>query len=140
MPKYTVIGIIGASCSDVVEADSPDDAINKAELGVSLCHQCAHEVELGDPYEYVVLNEDGETVHDDSQIADEASKRARFNQQAITDRLALVTSGAKWRGMGPAYSPKEQAVIDALTGVANDHGWVVTYDADKAAWFITLPA
>jgi hypothetical protein len=63
-----------------------------------------------------------------------------FRPSSIADRLALVTAGAKWGGHGPVYGANEKAVIAALTGIANDHGWVATYDADRATWVVASRA
>lgn len=50
MTLYGVMFTATASRLEKVEADSPEEAREKARAGVyvSLCHQCAHEVELGD--------------------------------------------------------------------------------------------
>jgi hypothetical protein len=50
MPKYGVSIPIYASAYVEVEADSEEEAIEKAEESyhVSLCHQCAREVEIGE--------------------------------------------------------------------------------------------
>lgn len=52
--KYMVCVLIDASKTIEVEAESPEEAKEKAmnEIGVpSICHQCSREVELGDPIE-----------------------------------------------------------------------------------------
>ncbi len=50
MNTYRVYFATEASSVVTVEAEDRDDAIDKAyeRHYVSLCHQCAHEVELGD--------------------------------------------------------------------------------------------
>ncbi len=50
MPKYYVTFEVSASASIEVEADNPDEAEQKAEeeIHVSLCHQCARNIHLGD--------------------------------------------------------------------------------------------
>lgn len=63
--KYTVIGTMNASIYAKVEAKTPEQAYEKASFYPSLCHQCSDEVELGDVYESVVLNEGGEEVYTD---------------------------------------------------------------------------
>ena len=56
MAKFRVYGIATASkFLGVYEAENADEARAKAqddgEYYISLCHQCAHEVEVGDIYE-----------------------------------------------------------------------------------------
>lgn len=56
MAKYAVLGIIGASkFLGHYEAESEEEAIDKAEknssLYVSICHQCAEEIDIGEIYE-----------------------------------------------------------------------------------------
>lgn len=50
MPRYGVLFTTSASSVVEVDADSPEAAREKArkEVGVTLCHQCAHELNLGD--------------------------------------------------------------------------------------------
>ena len=62
MTQYTIIGQMSAwKVLGVIEAESAEDAINIAESDdminqeaswVSLCHQCADVVELGEIYKY----------------------------------------------------------------------------------------
>lgn len=56
MARYAVYGIISASkFIGEFEADSKDEAIAKAQAEgdyhVSICHQCAREIDMGDIYE-----------------------------------------------------------------------------------------
>lgn len=50
MAKYRVHFMTAASTSVEVEADSREEAVDVAfnEVHVSLCHQCAREVDLGE--------------------------------------------------------------------------------------------
>ena len=50
MQKYIVSIPIYASCIVKVEAKSKEEAIEKAEQEFypSLCHQCSHDIELGE--------------------------------------------------------------------------------------------
>lgn len=60
--KYLVIGLLHANTSTVVEASSPESAIELAEgeLGCpSLCHQCSNEVDLGDIVGFNVIEDEG---------------------------------------------------------------------------------
>ena len=62
MTKYYVTIAYSASKSVEVEANSPQEAANKAyeseDAYVSLCHQCSREIDIGDPYRVYVYNED----------------------------------------------------------------------------------
>lgn len=57
MPKYRVYAIYTASkCLGEFEAENQDKAEEMADKSgnehVSICHQCAHEFDLGECYEY----------------------------------------------------------------------------------------
>lgn len=56
--KYRVVILYGASSSEIVEADSPDEAREAAVAYPTLCHHCSGELELGDPYDTAVFEED----------------------------------------------------------------------------------
>ena len=62
MTKYYVTIIYSASKSVEVEAESPQEAANKAYESegayVSLCYQCSRKIDIGDPYRAYVYNED----------------------------------------------------------------------------------
>ena len=62
MTKYYVTIAYSASKSVGVEANSPQEAANKAyemdDVYVSFCHQCSHKIDIGDPYRAYVYNED----------------------------------------------------------------------------------
>jgi hypothetical protein len=66
MAKYLVFGVACATVSDEVEAHSPEEAVENADLSTGLCHQCSYEVELGDVYEISVV-QDGREVWSDKQ-------------------------------------------------------------------------
>lgn len=57
MQKYIVMGLVDATVTREVEADSPEEAAQKAELCVSICHQCSGELDVGDVYTVRVMNE-----------------------------------------------------------------------------------
>lgn len=60
--RYLVVGLIDATNSKVVEASSPDEALELAanDLGCpSVCHQCSSEVEIGDVYGFNVIEDEG---------------------------------------------------------------------------------
>jgi hypothetical protein len=57
MAKYLVTLLFAASKSVEVEADSEDTAVDRAydeHCYASLCHSCAHEIDLGDCYDHSV--------------------------------------------------------------------------------------
>ncbi|MGV8064590.1 hypothetical protein PJP13_24305 [Mycobacterium kansasii] len=63
--KYTVYLSGHAETSVTVEADDPDEAIDKACNAVHpfICHQCAREIDLGDEWEpNAVFTEGGDIV------------------------------------------------------------------------------
>lgn len=68
--KYKVYLNGHASASVEVEADDIDEAREKAEneVYVSLCHQCAHEVEVSDDWEtHSVYDESGQLAWSQSE-------------------------------------------------------------------------
>lgn len=65
MSRYTVIGAVWAQTSDSVEADSPEEAVEQANLSESLCWQCSERVELGEISHCIVLDALGEQVYSD---------------------------------------------------------------------------
>lgn len=85
MPNYTVLGIASATVSAKVEADNPEEAIDKADLpSTGLCHQCAKDVEVGDVYEFAVLDATGDEV-----LAPESSNNATAANCARTAVMLL---------------------------------------------------
>ena len=66
MPSYTVYFTTVGSTHVKVEASDPEEALDKAydEVYVYLCHQCAHELDLGGEWEAdsVYDNETNEEV------------------------------------------------------------------------------
>ena len=62
--KYTVVLVAGATTVVDVEANTADEAREKAceEAYVSLCHQCAHDVTVGDEWEPVQVTDDSNEV------------------------------------------------------------------------------
>jgi hypothetical protein len=57
--KYRVTGAFYASKTVKIDAESPDEAMESADLYASLCHLCAGEVELTDcsPFDISVSDE-----------------------------------------------------------------------------------
>lgn len=46
--SYLVIANYSATASDLVEANSPEEAIEKANVDVDLCYECGGELSLGE--------------------------------------------------------------------------------------------
>lgn len=65
--KYTVVAVLDASSVVNVEADSPAAALEEAQKRVctTICAQCSRDVQLGDILRWLVIDENGKTVHDD---------------------------------------------------------------------------
>lgn len=64
MAKYMVFGLASATVSREVEADSPEQAVEDADLSTGLCYQCSEEIDVGDVYE-VKVEQDGKEVWSD---------------------------------------------------------------------------
>lgn len=69
MATYTVVMVHDASTAVEIDAESFDEAVEKAletpESSPILCHQCAHNVELGDIVKTMVENqESGESYEE----------------------------------------------------------------------------
>lgn len=56
MARYLVTLVYSASRAIEVEAETEEAAINQAytDSYVTLCHQCAHEIDLGECYDHEV--------------------------------------------------------------------------------------
>lgn len=98
MAKYLVLGVTSASISDEVEASSPEEAVENADLMKGLCWQCSNDIELsGDVYEITVV-QDGREVWSNKQdehtdvktLASylKSKKRLPAEIKAIVDRWA----------------------------------------------------
>lgn len=59
--KYHVLGLIDATCSCVVEAETPEAAITAAEekLEFALCQQCSNKVTADNLYDFIVSEAEG---------------------------------------------------------------------------------
>lgn len=64
MTEYTIYFTGFASTWETVEADSPEEAIEKAAPYWGICHQCQKDGDIGDDWEPMVVYEDksGETA------------------------------------------------------------------------------
>jgi len=69
MNKYNVSLIFSADWGVEVKAESPEDAANQAynsdEASVSVCHQCAGNINIGDCIRVIVYDESGQEMLDD---------------------------------------------------------------------------
>lgn len=104
--EYSVCLIMDASNNYTVEADTPDEAAKKAEelqweKGVSLCHQCSGEVDLGDTVGAIVFQDDKmvlDTTHSAQRISCLESER-----DALAAELqALKSAGGEVRRLREA--------------------------------------
>ena len=66
MPKYYCTVIIDASVNIEIEADSPEEAAEKAMENdrsfVTLCHQCSSDLDTGDALRVIVADESGMNI------------------------------------------------------------------------------
>ena len=88
MPKYTVCYSIMGSGTIEVEAETPEKAVEIAEgeAYVSVCHQCAREIEDPELYEITgVIDEAGKEVW---TAPLKALKEARERELALTVSVA----------------------------------------------------
>ncbi len=79
MTEYNVLVGFDCNVSIEVEADSPEEARDKAqaEASVSLCHQCARDVNMNDQT-YVIVESDGANVLEEGP-EDDAEQRGFAN-------------------------------------------------------------
>jgi len=108
--RYHVIGLVDATVTVEVEADTPEAALERAyedeRMHVSVCHQCAREVQVGEVYAARVIDDDGagdEVLTDEQprlelatveQLKAELAKRA---ERAERDRDLVSTQLAAAR-------------------------------------------
>lgn len=103
MAKFTVMGLVSATVYADVEADSPEEAMEQAELSASVCHQCAKELEVGDVYDMQVVDEAGEAVikFDEEVRRERMTKALKGILKAAEGRnmkwlVKLAQEGLKW--------------------------------------------
>lgn len=99
MNKYDVTVIYDASNSRAYKANTPEDAAEHAECDLEgrqrLCHQCSHEVEMGDVIgAHVYLN--------DKLVLDTTFKGERINELEA-EVLRLKREVNSFTGTEPAY-------------------------------------
>lgn len=83
--KYLVIGHVGASVSQVVEADTPEEAIDEGELHASICHHCARSLSIGDVDDIEVIEDEGAGDVVYSDVRDREDSRDARTSKAIAD-------------------------------------------------------
>lgn len=85
MPSYTVIHAYDACKYAAIEADSPEQAVEKAEDEIDppgLCHQCTGDIEIGDQM-WTRVDDDDSTVYDDSHEAKVCAERDDLAKQVL---------------------------------------------------------
>lgn len=105
--KFCVSAAVYASTATRVVADSPEQALEKgmdALVMPSLCHQCSDKIELGDVYNFVVSDEDGNIVLDENE--DSAL------QAAHTKTLEVLRDLLKENKTAEAFELIEDALSD----------------------------
>jgi len=105
--KYDCTVLIDASTSFIVEAGSPEEAAEKAELlaaeagAGSLCHQCSDHTETGDFYGVMVYC-DGADVLDTSYQSGQISK-LELERDQLKAKLAELISAVRSINYSPAH-------------------------------------
>lgn len=78
--EYQVWINIGASACQTITAETPEDAIDKAEFNYSLCHHCSREVELCDGSDFTV-ELDGEVLLEESYTSDLHNENKKLRER-----------------------------------------------------------
>jgi hypothetical protein len=112
MKTWQVTGLIHASVTAEVDADTAEEAAEQADLGASLCHQCTQGIDLGDVYAFQVHDpaEDGEIVlrsdnhpDDDDQAKDDVHVLAEYLKGKARLPKAVREAVERWaRSLSPA--------------------------------------
>lgn len=85
MKTWQVTGLIHASTTVEVEAETAQEAADNAVLGVTLCHQCAADLDLGDVYTFQVHDSEG-----DGEIVLRGDNHPDDDEQAKSDARVLA--------------------------------------------------
>lgn len=107
MNTYEVTLLIDASIGVDVEANSPEEAVEKAENesgSVSLCHQCSRELQTGDCYGAIVYvdgKEVADTTRNGTLKAENATLRTRITELEAKLEQCMAKSPVHLFG-GPA--------------------------------------
>lgn len=102
MSLYYCTVLIDASVNMTIEADSPEDAAEKAENSEAgnprLCHQCSSDVELGEPVGVYVFDEAAENQLADTTPSAEEIAALKARVEELTDALQFVERWAVHHG------------------------------------------
>tara|TARA_R110002020_G_scaffold213427_1_gene420256 strand:- start:52309 stop:52599 length:291 start_codon:yes stop_codon:yes gene_type:complete len=89
--KYEVVNLLDACVSRTVEANSIEEAIDSIEYDTNLCHHCAGRVDLEDVGAFIVFDEDGNELYNDTYTGmlneklEEANKEISSLKKFIKD-------------------------------------------------------
>ena len=100
--KYNANICYTAGTSITVGADTPEAAAEAAysskEACVGLCHQCSHEIELGDVSHVVIYDNEGNEVYNDGYFENEIAKLRAENEkltEEVTEQAQLLGISAE---------------------------------------------
>lgn len=95
MPKYFVVGHLGSTASETINAPNAEAAARKATLSPSLCHQCSREMRVGEVYRVEVFQEDGDgdALYDSDPEVDVTALRKEIEQ--LKAELAKAKGAAR---------------------------------------------
>lgn len=133
MSNYSVSLIFSADWGIDIEAESPEEAAESAynhdESSVSVCHQCAGHINIGDCIRVIVYDENGNEVLDDG-----------YDQKTIESLTAKVVALEDERDLAWSINPtnSESVLVKQLT--AEQHKVKVLSDALEAYFEPTLDA
>ncbi len=85
--KYELTHILDATGYETVEADSPEEAIDKYEFWPQICHQCNSVIEVGEIISTLVCDESGEEVHKVPTYSEETIKRLKEKLEKVENLL-----------------------------------------------------
>ena len=124
MPKYSVMGLIDATTWEDVEANTPQEAADNADLHVSLCHQCSRKMNVGDPLGYIVTDEDGNEVYVDTPESQHDAKIAALNARvALLEDVAKRARAVVYVAVDPAtYDGAKHAALAEALAALDAHG------------------
>jgi hypothetical protein len=109
MSKYYCTVLIDASVNMEVEADTPEDAAEKAECSdqgqPSLCHHCSSDVDMGESYGVRVCTQDGMTELLDTTYTAKEVEKLKARLAAVEQELADLKA---------AYQQEHQARINCM--------------------------
>lgn len=111
--KYLVIGLVDAVVNEVVEADSPEEALNKGHQGAppTVCHQCSDKLEVGDFIGWRVVEDEGsgDEVYDDTKVTPTMAPRP-VDLHGIVARHDRLGPVSKSRGVTQAVRDRAELI------------------------------